>query len=294
MGIFNSYLKEGPGIDKNAPKKRGIFLFTEVFFRKFFLLIRANIIYFLFSLPFLAISIFILAPVIASALGLESLINSTSDPKTVGVMMNFVIGTAVFNFFGSGPAGAAYAYVCRCFTRSQHTWVWSDGWDKFKENFKYTMLLTVLDIVVIFMLMTAIRFYSGTMIEIAGSLDGMFGILKYIMYFVFAFYMLMHVFAYQMFVTYENTFISLIKNSFIFTLIKLPACVLLFIVTAIIYIVIGFNLGLLFFPVYAIIGMSLTRFPLEFYAARVIEKNIEKVRKNEEAAQKADVGETEE
>lgn len=294
MGIFNSYLKEGPGVDKNAPKKRGIFLFTEVFFRKFFLLIRANIIYFLFSLPFLAISVFILAPVITSALGLESLINSTSESEIVGVMINFVIGTGVFNLFGSGPAGAAYAYVCRCFTRSQHTWVWSDGWDKFKENFKHTMFLTVLDVVVIFVLMTAIRFYSGAMIEVAGPLNGIFGVLKYVIYFVFAFYMLMHIFVYQMFVTYENTFISQIKNSLIFTLIKLPACVFLFIVTAVICIVLGFNLGLLFFPVYAIIGMSLTRFPLEFYAARVIEKNIEKVCKNEETAQNAGIGETEE
>ena len=31
--------------------------------------------------------------------------------------------------------------------------------------------------------------------------------------------------------------------------------------------------------VYAILGISLTRFPLEFYAARVIEKNIKRVEK---------------
>ena len=29
MGFFN-YDKEGPGIDKNAPKKKGIFLFFEL------------------------------------------------------------------------------------------------------------------------------------------------------------------------------------------------------------------------------------------------------------------------
>lgn len=294
MGIFNSYLKEGPGIDKNAPKKRGIFLFAEIFFRKFFLTIKSNIIYFLFSIPFIAISVFILAPVIVSALGLEAVINLSDDPELVGVMMNFIVGIAVFNFFGSGPAGAAYAYVCRCFTRSEHTWVWSDGWDKFKENFKNTILLTVMDIAFIFVAMTAIRFYSGNVIAVAEPMQSIYTFLKYVIYVIFAIYMLMHIFVYQMMVTYENTFKNYIKNSVIFTIIKLPACVALFVVTGIIYLVIANNLGLIFFIVYAIIGMSLTRFPLEFYAARVIAKNIETVRKNEEESQQNDVGETEE
>ncbi len=294
MGIFNSYLKEGPGIDKNAPKKRGIFLFAEIFFRKFFLIIKSNIIYFLFSLPFIAVSVFILAPVIVSAMGLDAAINLSDNPELVGVMMNFIVGLAVFNFFGSGPAGASYAYVCRCFTRSEHTWVWSDGWDKFKENFKNTILLTVLDLAFIFVSMTAIRFYSGQVFEIAAPMQGVYTFLKYVIYVIFAIYMLMHIFVYQMMVTYENTFKNHIKNSVIFTIIKLPMCIALFVITGMFYIVIANNLGLIFFIVYAIIGMSLTRFPLEFYAARVIAKNIETVRKNEEKSQQNDVGETEE
>ena len=36
MGLFNSYLKEGPGVDKNAKRKKGIFLYFDIVFSKFF------------------------------------------------------------------------------------------------------------------------------------------------------------------------------------------------------------------------------------------------------------------
>ena len=62
MGLFNNYLKEGPGIDVNAPKKKGIFLFFEIFGRKFIDLIKTNSLYFLVSLPFFVFTMIFLAP----------------------------------------------------------------------------------------------------------------------------------------------------------------------------------------------------------------------------------------
>ena len=35
MSIFNRYLKEGPGVEKDAPQKHRFFLFFELFGRKF-------------------------------------------------------------------------------------------------------------------------------------------------------------------------------------------------------------------------------------------------------------------
>ena len=55
MGLFNRYLKEGPGVEKDAPKKKGIFLFFEIYFRKFFKLLKAGLYYMFESLPFLII-----------------------------------------------------------------------------------------------------------------------------------------------------------------------------------------------------------------------------------------------
>ncbi len=49
-GLFN-FNKPGPGVDKNAPKKKGIALFFSIFFEKFWKLIPLSILYWLTSIP---------------------------------------------------------------------------------------------------------------------------------------------------------------------------------------------------------------------------------------------------
>lgn len=50
FGLFN-YEKEGPGVSKDAPKKRGIFRFFEFYFRNFWRLITVNLVHTLVCLP---------------------------------------------------------------------------------------------------------------------------------------------------------------------------------------------------------------------------------------------------
>ncbi len=52
FGFFN-YEKAGPGIEKDAPQKRGPFRFFEFFFRNFWKLLVNNLVYALISLPIL-------------------------------------------------------------------------------------------------------------------------------------------------------------------------------------------------------------------------------------------------
>ncbi len=51
MGLFNNYTKEGPGISKNAPKKRTFVVFFETFFRNFWKFGVINLVYSLICLP---------------------------------------------------------------------------------------------------------------------------------------------------------------------------------------------------------------------------------------------------
>jgi uncharacterized membrane protein YesL len=52
VGLFSGrYDKPGPGISKNAPKKKSFFLFWEIYGRKFWKLIIANLVYVLLSIP---------------------------------------------------------------------------------------------------------------------------------------------------------------------------------------------------------------------------------------------------
>ena len=44
FGLFD-YEKEGPGISKNAPKKKTFIVFFETFFRNFWKFININLVY---------------------------------------------------------------------------------------------------------------------------------------------------------------------------------------------------------------------------------------------------------
>ena len=50
FGLFN-YEKEGPGVSKNAPKKKTFIVFFETFFRNFWKFMNINLVYSLISFP---------------------------------------------------------------------------------------------------------------------------------------------------------------------------------------------------------------------------------------------------
>lgn len=50
FGLFN-YAKEGPGVAKNAPKKRALFAFTDIYGRKFWKLALAGLLWAITALP---------------------------------------------------------------------------------------------------------------------------------------------------------------------------------------------------------------------------------------------------
>lgn len=56
FGLFD-YSKPGPGVHKNAPKKKSFVVFFEIFFRKFWKLITANLLFVLVSLPLLTVGL---------------------------------------------------------------------------------------------------------------------------------------------------------------------------------------------------------------------------------------------
>ena len=49
MGFFN-FDKPGLGVNPDAPKKKGVFLYFELLFRRFGSIIKTNMLYFIISL----------------------------------------------------------------------------------------------------------------------------------------------------------------------------------------------------------------------------------------------------
>ncbi len=57
FGMFNNYDKAGPGIEKNAPKKKTFIVFFETFFRNFWNFVPINFLYWILTMPLLPLGL---------------------------------------------------------------------------------------------------------------------------------------------------------------------------------------------------------------------------------------------
>lgn len=288
MGIFGGYDKPGKGVDKNAPKKKGFFLFWEILIEKFFKFIQLNSIYSLVSIIWIAVMYFIAMFLISGHMdAIMQLDNGALGENAAGVMiLGFcsMFAIAVFMLWGSGPASAAYSYIVRCFTRGEHAWIMGDGKDKLKENFKQGIAVMLIDLVVLILGTNALYFYYSAYIAYGSFLWMALCYIAFVLLFIFT---MIHPYIYQLMVTFKCSVWELYKNAVLLALAKLPVSFLLTLLEA----VLVFAVFTIFSPAIAILfslilGACIMRFPMEFYAARVIGKSILKDMKEKTPAAK--------
>ena len=286
MGLFFNYNKPGPGVDKNAPKKKGIFRYFEIFGRKLGKLIQLNMLYFLCSLPMLLVCYFYFAPTIIDMFQRVAATESGISQDTVityQAMITLLLTVLSVTVLGSGPASAAAAYIERCFVREQHVWLISDFFAKYKENFKQGIIVSVVGIIVSVTGFFSIRFYF---MQYASDGKGIWFVLMVLLVIFLMIFSGMHYYIYQLMVTFENNLINLYKNALLLTLSTLPVLLLITIAVA----VIAYFLYTILAPVLTMIlsfvfVLQYLRFPFEFYAASVIQKKILDTLPSEDSAE---------
>jgi uncharacterized membrane protein YesL len=188
------------------------------------------------------------------------------------VMLQIAFAFGIFSLWGSGPSSAAYAYINRCFTRSEPVWVVSDGKDKFKENFKQGMFVVLADAVILFFGLNAAHFYYSFYLTTQSIV---WLLLTYVMVLVLIIYTMMHPYIYQLMITFECSIWTIYKNALLITLAKLPGNVFtLFVGTAVTVLLFTVLNPVAAALIIAVAGLCLIRYPAEFYAARVIERSI--------------------
>lgn len=235
MGIFNrNYSTPGPGISKNAPKKKGLNLFYDIFFRKFWKLIQLNVIYIITLIPTFAV-IFILSGMISNKLGINTnalaALSGTAFSKvdaarisiTADLMTRLFISIFFTIFWGGGPVTAGFVYILRSFIWEDSVFLLSDYFAHIKSNFKQSLAVWIIDILVFIVMCYAYFFY--------GSLANPMFCLKYVILVLAFFYTMLHLFLYHLLVTYKLTIVKLYKNSALFALSSLPWCVLTIAIT---------------------------------------------------------------
>ncbi len=283
MGIFGGgYNKPGKGVDKNEPKKKGFFLFFEIVIRKFTKFLGLNCLYTMTSIIWI-ILLYLFGGIILANTNVVENTASQIASMTQGIDMAEIQGSVmvslqaffaigIFSLWGSGPATASYAYITRCFTRGEHAWVVSDGIDKLKENFKKGMFVVIADAVVLVLGINAAYFYYG-FYATTGSVLWM--LLTYVTMLILLLYTMIHPYLYQIMVTFECSIGAMYKNALLMMIAKLPQSFLILAVEGAIL----FLLFTMVNPIAAalitiVVGLCVTHFPGQFYAARVIERSI--------------------
>ena len=199
MGLFsNNYESAGPGIAKNAPKKKGAAL--DILFRKFWLMIWLNILFFLFTLPLWAT-----LPV------MYYVSNPTVSLVTVLVLL------AVFAV-NLGPAMTGISKVIRLFLLGRHSFVARDFFKGFRENYVKAAVIGVIDIV------AALSVYAGyvvypQMVEAYGS--KLFYVPLVITFSVAIVVLMMNYYIFLMLTATDLSLKNLIKNSFALAFVAL-------------------------------------------------------------------------
>lgn len=263
MGLFPDYEKAGPGIDKNAPKKRGFFLYFELIGRYLWKLILSNMLYTVVSLPVLMIYHYLFLCIFGTIYGAGAdvaLVNHSA--------LTFTVILAIF--WGTGPASCGFAHLLRGMAREEHVWISLDFFKNFKASFKHGLVFLLVDIAVFVMSMTSISVYSS----FAENSSMFYMIPIYIVIIALGFYTMMHFYIYEFEVTFENSVKDIYKNSLLMFIANCPMCIL---IGGIICLLSYFMLGILpstgIVIVSFIFWIGLMRFIIDFFVARNIKKH---------------------
>ena len=177
----------------------------------------------------------------------------------------------------TGPWTAGVAWVTRNWARDEHAFIWSDMKDAMKENWKQALGLSAITSVIPLLAWTCWQFYG----ELAVN-NWFMTIPQMVTMMIAAIWFLAITYAYPMLVTYKMSFATIIKNSLLLAIGRLPLSVgvrLLHLVPAVLTVVCTFLFGSIWIPLvlaayYILIGFTLSRFVTASYTNAQFDKFI--------------------
>jgi len=205
-----------PDLKKEDIKTGRFKMFFTVLQIRFWQLIMLNLLYSVFWIPaFFVVQLSSMALV------------ETEDPGVVYMMFLLLIPCFVI----AGPATAGATYVLRNWARDEHAWLWSDFKDAWKQNWKESLILMLINGIAFFVFYNSFVFYNGMAQQSLFYL-----VLSYMIAMLSIIFIMMNMFIFPMLVTYKLNIKQILKNAFIFTMVKLPITFGVFLLAAAIFI----------------------------------------------------------
>ncbi len=261
FGMFD-YSRPGRGVDKDAPQKRGFFLFFDILFRKFWRIVTLSCAHALVSLPSMVIYFFL-------AMLWQSLFR-VWDNDRLTVYVSIYATLLLTSFISAGPAGAGLCYVLRNFSRESHAWVWDDYWSHVKENLGKGLVVFLLDIIIIVGLVSAAYLYFVMPLPLPPLITAFLGFFTLIM---LAVYIMMHSFLYVLMVTYDMKFGQLFRTAMQLTLAKLFPCAVVYILALVAFaaFLTLYFINVAFLTAFVALGFAFVPFIYFYYATSVVD-----------------------
>ena len=247
-GIFGffDYTKEGKGVYPDEPPKGPIVTFFAVLGRKFWKIIQINLMYLLFSLPALVVSVFtstLMLNWLFPNMTIETVakfIESTGVTLTEGhtfieyaasqmliVYLIFGLMLTGLSMIIAGPVHAGFTYVLRNFSREEHAFIWLDFKEHFSKNLKQSLLSAFISFLVTAVISFNFAYYMNTTVNL-----GIFRTLLLSVITVFlVIWCIMQMYLYPMMVTFKLSLKQLYKNCLLFSIMRLPVNVALFVIS---------------------------------------------------------------
>lgn len=256
-------------------EKRGFFAYINIVFQKFIPLMNLNFLFLAFALPYILV-LFWISPLTVQTVsqmseGVSALFAgfAAKEAITADILLRFLFAVSVTVLWGAGPASAGIAYVLRNYSRREHAWVWADFIGSIRENFWQSVLVLFVDIVAIFLFSGAFRFYA---VMFTGSMQIVMLVALGVFALIFTF---MHFYIYQLMVTYEDSFFTILKNALMFAMLKSVPNLLLFALNFGITAALFYYIQLFALVPYVIILMILLALTIHFYSSRTIARTLE-------------------
>lgn len=212
MALFKpGYLKEGKGVDRNAPEKNRFFLFFELFFGHLGRLITVNVVYLVTMLPLF--------------LGLFLSFNFKRWPFAFS---GDIVGIAliIVSIFTSFPMTCGFTYVIRNMQRREHAWIIRDMFKHAKLNYKKAVINGVIQLAAYFLFYVAIIFYAYNVGGQTGFFCSCIVLVASLVFMWLQFYMNL------MIVTFDLKLSHIYKNALIFAIAKAPLNLLITVICA--------------------------------------------------------------
>ncbi len=229
MSLFNHYNKPGPGVLKNNGYEPNRFtLYFQLLGRKFWSLCILNLVFVLFSAPFVALSIL-----------LYNLLGRFEFIAVLGFQFHFLLSLLPFAFIG--PVLGAVFKVARDFAREEPVFIFSDFVSTIKKNIGKPIALSFLSYLLFVSLTFALPFYYlqsgiGVYVFFPLCLLGAFAVLTVQHY------------IYTMSVAFELSLKDILKNALILTFASIGNSILM----------------LLFFVFFVLVILTLLLFAFQY------------------------------